>query len=352
MKTIKQLIQQLLEDKESVTFYPTYGFQQGDHWKIPMRTWVHEPRKLVEGLFAYFAPSLGAISPIEEENFKLRMASLVADSESREEVLFRFDNDPTAKDWQLVDEEGHPQKTNLNGIAEGFITLSDAYVQKLLKAQKADDGWLSFRATSKDHSGVGRLQLIEEEGLSVVSDVDDTIKITELPAGASIVIKNTFFRNFAAAPTMAKRLHAFENTAFHYVSGSPWQLFEPIWAFILNKGFPAGSISMKSVPKNLLSPKTWQDLYKVVRGGATVGQKIAQISRLFQHFPKRKFILIGDSGEHDPEIYRQLSTDYSHQIKEIIIRDVVNAREKAPERLEGMTIIEADTIQEGISQLG
>lgn len=350
MNKIKNFFTKLFEDKEFVTFYPTYGYREGTNWKIPMRLWVHEPRELAEGLFAMIATSLGAKNKLEEGNFKARVAHLVADSESREKVLFQFDGDPTTKNWHLKDEKGNYPKTNLNGVVEGVFTLSDSEAQQLLEAQGSKDGWLSFHATSNEHNGTGRIRLIEPKGLSIVSDIDDTIKITELPAGAKIVVQNTFFHDFVAAPSMVQRYQAIENAVFHYVSGGPWQLFEPLAEFLNKEGFPEGSLHMKSVPKNLLSPKTWNDLYKVIRGGATVGQKLAQIGTLLKHFPQRKFILIGDSGEHDPEIYKKLKDDFGDQIQEIWIRDVINARENDPNSLVGMKIIVADTITKGVSQ--
>ncbi|MCP4440566.1 MAG: DUF2183 domain-containing protein [Aureispira sp.] len=350
MNKIIQFFRDLIDDKEFVTFYSTYGYREGDNWKIPMRYWVHEPRELAEGLFSMIASSLGAENELEEKNFNSRMAHLVADSESREKVLFQFDDDPLHKDWHLTDEEGDFPKTNFNGVVEGVLTLPDSVAQKLLEAQGSKDGWLSFHATSNEHNGAGRVRLIEPEGISVVSDIDDTIKITELPAGSKIVVQNTFFHDFAAAPGMAESYRSMENTVFHYVSGGPWQLFLPLLDFIDKEGFPEGTMHMKSVPKNLLSPKTWSDLYKLIKGGATVGQKLVQIGTILEHFPNRKFILIGDSGEHDPEIYRKIHEKFGDQIQEIRIRDVINARENNPELLKGMTIIEAPTIQEGVSQ--
>jgi phosphatidate phosphatase APP1 len=47
-----------------------------------------------------------------------------------------------------------------------------------------------------------------------------------------------------------------------------------------------------------------------------------------QHFPDRKVILVGDSGERDPEVYREIEKRFSNQVQEIIIRDVINDKEK------------------------
>ncbi len=76
----------------------------------------------------------------------------------------------------------------------------------------------------------------------------------------------------------------------------------------------------------------------------TRDQKLSQISEIVGRFPKRRFILVGDSGEKDPEVYREIKTRFPQQIQEIWIRDVVNDRENRPERLREMQIIPAETI--------
>jgi phosphatidate phosphatase APP1 len=202
---------------------------------------------------------------------------------------------------------------------------------------------LTYRVVSAGHDGGGRIQLLKPNGLSVISDIDDTIKITELPAGMGIVVRNTFFRDFVAVPGMARRYRDLGADGFHYVSGSPWQLFRPLSEFLEKAGFPMGSFHMKFTPKNVFTLDTWRSLSKLI-GDATFNQKVKQISRILRHFPERRFILVGDSGERDPEVYRKIREDFGAQIQDIWIRDVVH-------RLEGMKIIDAPRIEPGVSQL-
>ena len=107
---------------------------------------------------------------------------------------------------------------------------------------------------------------------------------------------------------------------------------------------------MKNVRKNLLNPGTWEDLAELAAGDATFRQKVAQISKIIETFPDRKFILAGDSGEQDPEVYRTIKEKFPEQIQAIWIRDIVNARKNHPERLRDMTIIPAPTLLEGVSE--
>lgn len=63
-----------------------------------------------------------------------------------------------------------------------------------------------------------------------------------------------------------------------------------------------------------------------------------------EKFPGRKFILIGDSGEIDPEVYHLIRDKYPQQVQEIWIRDVVNDAEVNPVRLEGMKVIKVEPV--------
>jgi hypothetical protein len=346
-------------EAKQVTFYPTYGYKDGTTWRIPLRVWVHTRRRLVERVLIDVATHLSHRAAPEIANFGVRIADLVADDEHAEEVVFTFDQDPDAEPYQVLGKQGGTLRTDPNGLLEGSIAVSEAKARALLTRQGSQGGWLTYHVISDGHDGDGRVQLLEPKGLSVISDIDDTIKITEIPAGKQIVAVNTFFRDFVAAPEMAGLYRGLGDVSFHYVSGGPWQLYRPLAEFLLGGagGFPAGTFHMKSVNKNLFAVTTWEGLQDLVEDSfdvrtATLKQKIAQISELMTNLPDRQFVLIGDSGERDPEVYRQIQEEFPKQVREIRIRDVVNDRERNPERLRGMTIIPAPTIAPGVSQFG
>mgnify|MGYP000850942467 CR=1 FL=1 len=330
--------------EECVTFYTTYGYRQGDAWVVPMRAWVHERRGVAEKLITKVAAGMGKLDPNKLANFRNRIQDFVADSESREVLVFAFDHDPEQQAFQVANPDGSFPKTDLNGLVQGVITIPDAKARELLARQGSQNGWLTYRATSQGHAGTGRVRLIEAQGLSVISDIDDTIKLTQIPSGAKVVIRNTFFRDFRAVPGMAGMYQAWPGAAFHYISGSPWQLYEPLSRFLFSPatGFPEGSVHMKNARKNLLNPDTWEDLGALITNeNLTYEQKLSQIGEIMGRFPDRRFILIGDSGEKDPEVYREIRRRFPGQVREIMIRDCTDALANDPARLEGMTIIPA-----------
>jgi hypothetical protein len=339
-------------DDKQVIFYNTYGYMDGDEWVIPMRIYVMEARPRTERVTSRLLRRYRDLDPDELFRFRSRLADIVADSEWRERVRFMFDGDGTETEYYLTNDSGNRKRTSLNGVKTGEIRISVDKADSLMAAQGSENGWLTFRAVSQNHQGEGRVQLLEPEGISVISDVDDTVKITEIPAGSRVVVRNTFIKEYAAAPRMADLYHDWEGAAFHYVSGSPWQLYRPLSSFLWGDraGFPEGTFHMKQVTKNLFSLTTWSGLRNFITNEMiTYDQKIEQISEIMKHFPGRQFILVGDSGERDPEVYSEIRNKFPDQVAQIIIRDVINDRNNRPERLEGMDIIPAPTIQPGVT---
>lgn len=342
--------QESLPEKRAI-FYTTYGYLEGDQWQVPMKIWVYEEPDFARRLVAKVArdklqarAGIAALTAEQEQRFESRVHGFIADSESRETVLFEFDRDPQRTVYQLFGVDGQA-RTDRNGLIEGTITLPVARADTLLKAQQSTDGWLSFHAVSEDHAGAGRVRLIGATGTSVISDIDDTIKITGIPDGEAVVLENTFFESFRASPCMPEMYAAFgAEVPLHYVSGGPWQLYAPLAGFIGDgsSAYPQGTFHMKNVRTNPFESESYADIWKLVAAGSgsvTHDQKVAQISTLIRHFPERGFVLIGDSGEHDPEIFAEIRQLFPRNVAEIRIRDVVDDRTRNPARLAGMTII-------------
>jgi len=337
---------------QNVIIFPSHAHLDGEVWVFPVRAYMYDTRRSIERVVTRIASSRYNLSDRERANFRNRMRHIVADSDSRQRPVFVFDNDPDQVEYRIEDEDGSNPRSDLNGLIKGYIRVPADKAERLLEKQNSQRRWLTFRTVSRNHTGTGRVQLIEPEGLSIVSDIDDTIKITEIPAGSRIVVQNTFFKDFTAAPGMHELYRQWGNATFHYVSGAPWQLFKPLNNFLIREtGFPEGSFHMKNVRKNLFNVASWRDLRELATNEmVTFDQKVEQISYLFETYPNREFILVGDSGELDPEVYSTIREKYPDQIRDIFIRDVVNARENNPDRLDGMRIIRARSIEPGVTQ--
>jgi hypothetical protein len=341
---------------QRTTFYPTYGYSNGTGWHIPVRAWLHDNHDFFGQVLAHVVTGFHDLSDGERANFKTRTADLIADDVKHTSIKIVFDLDPTNQSFEIVDETGNSMESDLNGVIEGTIRLATTDADRLRALQHSPNGWLSFHS-ALGPQGSGRVQLLDPEGDSIISDIDDTIKITEIPAGVKIVARNTFFRDFVAVDGMAARYRGLGTPSFHYVSGAPWQLLEPESAFLQAvAGFPAGTFHLKSVDKNLLARTTWENFEELAADRfdtklATFKQKVLQISGLIKSLPQRRFTLFGDSGEKDPEVYKLIRAQFPNSIRGIYIRDVLHNGPTSP-RLEGMEIIPAPLVVPGVSQFG
>ena len=322
-----------------MTVVPTWAAIDGTgSWHFTLRIWASKARtaEMPEWVVRELTGDLDGLDPAEKELLAKRVADFFADDNSLEEVTFRFVDDPANELFSFED------RTDFNGIVQQSFSLPAARAEEIALKQGSSDGWLTIEAGYRDVKGQGRIKLLAPSGRSVVTDIDDTIRITEILKGRATVLRNTFLKAFEAVPGMRDRYAAYgHGVDFHYVSGAPWQLYRVLAQFLIEEsGFPEGTFHMKNVPKNLAEPETWRAWRNLVSGDYTVELKKAEITALIKACPDRRFILIGDSGEMDPEIFAAVRDEFPDQIEEILIRDVRgDAHVPGSSRLHNMTII-------------
>jgi phosphatidate phosphatase APP1 len=162
---------------------------------------------------------------------------------------------------------------------------------------------------------VGNVHIVGQRGLSVISDIDDTIKLTEATSRRQM-LANTFLRPFEVVEGMAelyRQWHA-QGADFHYVSSSPWQLYQSLAELCSDGNFPAGSMHLRYFRMRDEMFRRWRP----VRNNTKVGI----IAAILKALPDRRYVLVGDSGEKDPEIYRFLAKRFPSQVVAILIRNL------------------------------
>lgn len=164
-------------------------------------------------------------------------------------------------------------------------------------------------------SAVEPVDIISDDGVSLISDIDDTIKKSSISMGAREIFRNTFIRDLKDLTVAGVRewygeLHKM-GVRFHYCSNSPWQLFPVIATFFGLAGLPPGSLHLKQYSGML------QGIFEPV-----AERKKGTLEKILRDFPRRRFILVGDSGEADLEVYTDLALANPGRILAIFIRDV------------------------------
>lgn len=151
-----------------------------------------------------------------------------------------------------------------------------------------------------------------------ISDIDDTILVshaTRLFKKLRLILtKNAKTRlPFEGVAEFYQKLKASENP-FFYVSSSEWNLYEFLQDFFLVRNIPKGPFLLQEYKSGL------RDL--LFTGGGSHQHKQDKIKRLMALFPNLKFILIGDSGQRDTEIYRQALHEFPNRILAVYIRKI------------------------------
>jgi phosphatidate phosphatase APP1 len=167
----------------------------------------------------------------------------------------------------------------------------------------------------------------------VISDLDDTVVWSNVRSKlrmlAMLARSNPRTRKpFKGVAAFYRALHqgagGHEGNPFFYVSSSPWNLHAPLLEFLSLQGLPSGPLMLKDFGDHML-----------FGSGDHRTHKLQCIERVFSTYPGLPFLLIGDSGEQDPEIYRHVLDVHPGRVRAVYIRtvDPTPARLAAIDRL-------------------
>jgi hypothetical protein len=300
-------------DGESVTFFPTYGCRspQGGGWQVTVHGWVYRPKES--------SLRRAAVLGLLRRAARLDRDTIASVTMKGRLRPFLFDNKRARRFSVELGQIVHDlPASNPNGHFRVTLNIADGSLPPSTTTLPEESRSLPFSVLGHGKSErtlAGEVRLIGEKGVSVISDIDDTIKISEVTNRREL-FANTFVRDFRAVPKMADayRIWSGAGASFHYVSASPWQLFDPLSALLADQRFPAGSVHLRDFrfkDRSLVQFLSETDVAK---------RRVAE--KILRDFPHREFILVGDSGERDPEMYAGLARDVLVQVRHIYIRNV------------------------------
>jgi Uncharacterized conserved protein (DUF2183) len=307
-----------------VQLFPTIGYRLANDflWRIQ-----------IQGRISQFAPaSLGKRIMLRGLIRALQVPPDVAQGELFQGRVRGFLASPIAGARVQIELAGQhyvlPRKSKSSGLFQCKLDLSEKQLESFKKY-----GVTQARTTDPSISNSNRMDVLqkwdvglggyassqvflaERSGISVITDIDDTIKLTEVNSRRRM-LQRTFAEPFASIEGMAQvyRRWADQGALFHYVSSSPWQIYDAVNQFLIENEFPLGSMHLKWFRLRDELFKRWQILRRKSKAGV--------IRALIRRMPERSFVLVGDSGERDPEIYAKLASKYPTQITRICIRQI------------------------------
>jgi phosphatidate phosphatase APP1 len=223
-------------------------------------------------------------------------------------------------------------RVELGGAARELATDAEGHLVGRLVLDRPlpdDRGWhdvaytlLAPIATEAPATVTGRVLVpAGTAGFGVISDVDDTVVQTDVRQMArmarTIVFGNA--RTRLPFPGVGAFYRALElgyagngpNPLF-YVSSSPWNLHDLLVEFFELQGIPRGPLLLRD----------WGVQAHELLPTAHGSHKQAAIRRILESYPGLRFVLVGDSGQEDPEIYASIVRDHPGRVLAIYIRDV------------------------------
>jgi phosphatidate phosphatase APP1 len=224
------------------------------------------------------------------------------------------------------------------------VTLRTEWQGRILETETDKDGFFKFEWKDEPPLEQGwhemTVQLLNKNGDVVtegkgsvyipystqygfISDVDDTFLVSH----SSNLRKRLFVlftqnarsrKPFEGVVEHYKLLSEGNTTAeapnpFFYVSSSEWNLYDYLLEFSRVNELPRGIYLLNVLKKFNELLKTGQNNHQ---------GKFTRIVRIIENYPKQRFVLLGDSSQHDPYIYESVVKHFPKQIHAVYIRDV------------------------------
>lgn len=237
------------------------------------------------------------------------------------------------------------------------VTDSHGFANFSLPVPDLGVGWHDARAVAtlpddgETAATVGRVVKPSPKApFLVISDIDDTILLTGLTEGVTMVAR-TVLREASqrgAIPGMASLYRGMirgvadrkgnrkPEPTFFYVSTGSWSFYPMLQQFVQLRAFPQGPMFLTD----------WRPTERYLRRSGAEHKRTA-IRRLFEAYPTTSFVLFGDSGQRDPLTYEEMAREFPGRVKLIVIRQVgdddeernIGVRERAAElRAEGIPL--------------
>jgi len=241
--------------------------------------------------------------------------------------------------WTSID-------VRVNGSVKTVRTNKRGYFTCEMKHSDTQPGWYPYELFWKRNKKTFQSEyyISDEHETGVISDIDDTLLVSH---STKVVRKLALllFRNAHTRKTIPfiknwhadlKALHeSDEPRDFFYVSNSEWNLYDFLQDFFHINELPKGVFFLQSLKKGL------RDF--VSTGKVNNNHKLSSIEFLLRFYPGKSFILVGDNGQKDMDIYANISSRFTSRIKGVLIRKLPYIKNEKRinryrEKIEGMGI--------------
>ena len=231
--------------------------------------------------------------------------------------FFHSDEIKNKKVFLTVDNKKYMTK----GDDEGYFDFN------ITTATKLDMGYKNIDLQIEENSNIHHAKATvigSKKMIGIISDIDDTVVVSDVTSKTKLLV-NTFWKNYKQREVIATMVDRFnkilkENSPqtpsrLFFISGSPQQLFRPIEKFLEYNNFPKHVTILKQIHGDKTDPLLDQMVYKT--------EKIEELIALY---PNMQWVMFGDSGEKDHEVYKSIKEKYPSKVKGYYIRNVESGK--------------------------
>jgi phosphatidate phosphatase APP1 len=213
-------------------------------------------------------------------------------------------------------------RASFQGHSVDAITDNEGYFSVDVKASGLPPGWHEIQLQLLHSETAATAQVLvpaPDAEFGVISDLDDTVIESGVTRKLRMLVKlalsNSRTRKpFPGVAAFFRALHRGRNP-FFYVSKSPHNLYAPLVELLEHQKLPAGPLLLRDYGLRMRKD-----------------HKATAIVNILATYPALRFILVGDSGEEDPEIYASILGRFPDRIRVIYIRSI----DRSPARLKAI----------------
>jgi phosphatidate phosphatase APP1 len=219
-------------------------------------------------------------------------------------------------------------------VPDAEVTVSAGRTRRVIRSDRGGvlDAHLDVRLPPGWHQialtieGGGRVEAPvfvadDDADFGLVSDVDDTVMVTALPR-PFLAAWNTFVLDEHARAPVAGMAVLYERlTRSHpgmpvvYLSTGAWNVVPTLTRFLGRHLYPRGTLLLTD----------WGPTHdRWFRSGAE--HKRRELARLAAEFPKTRWLLVGDDGQHDPALYAEFAKAHPGNVAAVAIRQLTTGQ--------------------------
>jgi phosphatidate phosphatase APP1 len=221
------------------------------------------------------------------------------------------------------------------GAEQRVETDADGYFRvhlQLAGPPPADKAWhdVALALDGEDVSAVGKVFIPPPDCRFVlISDIDDTVVETGV-ANKLLMMWRLFVADaksrvaFPGVAALYRAMHdglsGADQNPMLYVSRAPWGTYDVLDEFFNLHGIPVGPV---------LFLREWGVSWTSPLPRRAEEHKEDLIRHMLAFYPDKPFVLVGDSGQLDPEVYARIVASHPGRVLTVMIRDVTDSARRA-----------------------